>query len=172
MDTLFFTGNVQRDALQICEYIDAYYDRFGVSSASIQIFPLMGVVQTMYTNMPDPYTPDNASPFKKAAAFTVNFVASGPLLTPITHFGRLATHQNAIIAYCLCVDALEGATIQMNDDSECALTNRISVSQHFFQDLILAFTRMLPHEHFSLCALIYESLAYQSNPDASYDRVI
>ena len=81
-------------------------------------------------------------------------------------------HQNAIIAYCLCVDALEGATIQMNDDSECTLTNRISVSQHFFQDLILAFTRMLPHEHFSLCALIYESLAYQSNPDASYDRVI
>jgi hypothetical protein len=73
-----------------------------------------GVIAVTNQQFPWTHGAEKASPFKKVAAFTTNFVAEKPILTPFPEdkFGILGTHQNAIIAYALSVDALEGSVIK------------------------------------------------------------
>lgn len=117
---------------------------------------------------------DKSSPFKKVAAFTATFAADKPIYSPLpqAHFGPLATHQNAILAVTLSFDALEGAVIKCATRGDIVLKNRISVSKHFWKDMIAAVSCAAPVHHFECLSLIYEALAYQANPDASYERVV
>jgi len=172
-----YSGNVRTDALTICDYIDEYYSQLQAGEAFVNIPSLIEVVNSCLTHFPHPSGCAESSPFKKAAAFTTSFVNARPIVTPINspqflegQFGDLANHQNAIIAFDLCVDALHGAKLQ-REDKEVILQNRISVSLHFWRDLIIALSGCSTANHFPCVSLIYEALAYQTNPDASYPRV-
>jgi hypothetical protein len=167
-----FSGDGKRDAINICHYIDEYYAALGISYAEVDLSKMMGVVSGMVQGFPSPLGVEKSSPFKKAAAFTAYFAAERPLLTalPEAVFGSLHSHHNAIIAFELSVDALEGAQLHQHDGQIVTLKNRIKTSKHFWSETIAAISDCMPVHHFRCLALIYESLAYQENPDAAYPR--
>jgi hypothetical protein len=172
---ILFSGNTTADLITLCRYIDEYGHTLGLKHLDIDTSAVMGLLGLTQQQFPWSHGPDKASPFKKVAAFTTNFVSSKPILTPFPEsiFGALATHQNAILAYALSVDALEGAIIKCDKrGKEIHLTERIKISQHFWQDLIVALSSCTPVHHFACVSLIYESLAYKANPAASYELVI
>ena len=171
---ILYCGTQRADAFTLCEYIDEFYHTFGVKSCEININKVIGVLQSIDQKFPSPFGVDKSSPFKKVAAFTAYFAAEKPLHTalPEKHFGSLANHQNAVIAVALSIDALHGAVIKCVKRGDIVLDQRISLSKHYWKDLVAAASDCLPSSHFPCLSLIYEALAYQANPDASYDRII
>jgi hypothetical protein len=172
-----FSGAARTDVLTICDYIDEYYSNLQEGEVLIDVAALTDVINSCINKFPHPCGCDDSSPFKKAATFTTYFVNGWPIRTPITskEFREgackdLAMCQNAIVAFDFCVDALHGAKLQ-RADKEITLQNRISVSLHFWKDLILALSSCAPSSHFQHISLLYEAMAYQANPDASYPRV-
>lgn len=168
---ILFSGDVGQDVLRLCHYVDQFCAAIGI----LEVVPptplaLSRVVWNMTEHIPWPDGADKASPFKKAASFTVNFIAERPITTPFSmdKFGKLADHQNAIVAFHLSVDALHNAVIEGCDREPRKLENRIEVSQHFYRDMIVALNRANSEAHFRMVALLYESLAYQANPDIAY----
>jgi hypothetical protein len=128
----------------------------------------------MTQQFPSPIGSEHASPFKKVAAFTTYFAAEKPIITalPVKPFGDLANHHNAIIAFALSIDALEGAVINCPKRGDIPLTNRIMVSEHFWKDTIACLSSVAPVYHFRCVSLMYEALAYRWNPKAQYEEVI
>lgn len=171
---ILFSGSDQADVLNLCRYIDEFGVAVGVPYLDINIVAVTGVVGSN-AQFPWPGGTEHSSPFKKVAAFTANFVSQRPIMTafPEEKFGKLYKCQNAIIAYALSIDALEGATINCEKRKKTIeLKNRIKISHHFWSDLILALDAATPSQHFECISLIYESLAYKANPDAQYPAVI
>ena len=160
--------------INVCEYIDDFYFDQGLDVVEINVNEIWGVVGAMTQQFPSPLGIAEASPFKKVAAFTTYFAAQRPIITnlPEARFGLLASHQNAIIAFSLSVDSLHGALIKCPKRGDIILKNRIQISKHFWKDLIVALSNSLPSQHFNCVSLLYESLTYQVNPEAAYDRVI
>jgi hypothetical protein len=167
-----FSGNLNEDARRVCHYIDAYYESLGLSAAEIDLSKVMGLVGGMVQDFPSPLGIADSSPFKKAASFSMYFAVTRPILTtlPVEIFGPLSTHQNSIVAVELALDALEGAQLHKDDGSIATLTNRIKMSDHYWKDLVVAISGCVPSHHFNCLSLIYESLAYQENTNASYPR--
>lgn len=166
---ILYSGDPHSDVLSLCSYIDEFYSVLGITSAEIDITKIKAVIYGMYQDFPHPTGSTGSSPFKKVAAFTVNFCAESPIRTSIPKFKDLQNFQNAIVAYALSIDALDGAGFNGSDKT---LSNRVEVSTHFYKDLILCFSKCIPSQHFDSFALIYESLAYQANPTASYEPLI
>jgi hypothetical protein len=160
--------------ISVCEYIDDFYLDQGLDSVEIDTKEIWGVVGSMIQQFPSPLGIAEASPFKKVAAFTTYFCAQRPIITtlPTERFGLLASHQNAIIAFSLSVDSLHEALLKCPERGDVVLTNRIQISKHFWKDLIVALSGAIPSQHFNCVSLLYESLAYQANPAASYERLI
>ncbi len=167
---MLFSGDVRSDALKLCVYVDSFYESLGVSEADISLEKMFAVASGMVQDCPYPFGIEAASPFKKAASFTCNMVAERPLLTPIESFGDLASHQNAVVAFNVSIDMLEGAVIHCQKRGAITLASRIKVSSHFLKDAISALSFVTPAQHFQLVSLLYESLAYSANPSASYER--
>lgn len=171
---ILFSGSDQADVLNLCRYIDEFGHAVGLPHLDINIIAITGVVG-VNSQFPWAGGMNQSSPFKKVAAFTANFVTQKPILTqfPEDKFGKLYKCQNAIIAYALSIDALEGATINCSKRNKVIeLKNRIKISQHYWSDLMLALDAATPSQHFECISLIYEALAYKANPDAAYDSVI
>lgn len=170
---ILYSGGHVDDARTLCEYIDGFYDSLGIRTCDLDLGKLLAVVQATYQDFPHPVGAEKSSPFKKVAAFTANFAAERPIVTPLpSSFGPLASHQNAVLAVTLSIDALEGAVIKCKRRGDITLSNRICLSKHFWKDLVAAASSAVPLHHFECLALIYEALAYQFNPGASYDRVV
>lgn len=171
---ILYSGATLTDARTLAEYVDELYFSVGVVACEVNIGKLVGVIQGVHQEFPSPLGVANSSPFKKVAAFTASFAAERPIYTPLPreHFGQLHTHQNAIVAISLSIDALENAVIKDTERGDIRLINRITMSKHYFRDLIAAVSNCVPVHHFDCLSLIFESLAYQVNPGASYDRVV
>ncbi len=123
------------------------------------------------------------SPFKLCAAFAVsffeerNFPIYGAFERNPPHLERIKELPNAAgaflvyeyIRYCL-----HGATITRGTGDEVRLDNPIIVSPHTFADFAYAFALLRSDNAaaFHLLSLVIEQLVYQSNPEASYPRVI
>ncbi len=172
---ILFSGDATTDVANLCRYIDAFGEDIGLKSVEIDLPAARGALGVMVQDFPWELGADKASPFKKVASFTTNFIAKKPILTsfPDELFGPLAHHQNAILAFSLSVDSLLGATIECpKRKKQIVLKNRISISKHYWQELIVALSAAIPYQHFRCVALLYEALAYQANPEAAYTRVI
>ena len=171
---LLYSGDVRGDVISLCEYIEDFYLSYDLKQVEINLGAVFSVVGSMTQHFPSPIGSEHASPFKKVAAFTTYFAAEKPIITslPIKPFGDLANHHNAIIAFALSIDALEGAVINCPKRGDIELKNRICVSKHFWQDTIACLSNCAPVYHFKSVSLIYEALAYQWNPKAAYDQNI
>jgi hypothetical protein len=167
---ILFSGDTQVDVLNLCEYIDDYAHQVGMREIGISVPAINALFGALAQDFPYPLGSGNASPFKKVAAFTANFVVEKPIQQPfpVQVFGDLAGRQNALVAYALSVDALHGAELE-KDDGKVVLTERIKVSAHQWADIIMAIDDCTPQKHsFKMLSLLYESLVYRWNPDASY----
>jgi len=171
---LLYSGDVRGDVISLCEYIEDFYLAYEVKQVEFNLGAVFSVVGAMTQQFPSPIGSEHASPFKKVAAFTTYFAAEKPIITPLPlkPFGDLANHHNAIIAFALSVDALEGAIINCPKRGDIVLKNRIMVSEHFWKDTIACLSSVAPVYHFRCVSLIYEALAYKFNPDAPYPEVI
>ena|ERR1035438_3392873 len=172
--SLLFSGNRAADVRTIFRYLDEYGVTIGVPHLDINTNKIIGLVGALTEQFPWPPGHEKASPFKKAAAFTTSFVPEKPTASslPATIYGELATHQNAIFAYDFCISALHNAEIICPRRGKIVLKNRVEVSYHYWRDLIVALSACNMSQHFHMVSLIYESLVYQANPEASYDRVM
>jgi len=171
---ILYSGEVRNDVISLCEYIDDFYADQGVDSVDINVPAVFGVIGAMTQAFPSLFGVEQASPFKKVAAFTTYFAAQRPIITglPVELFGELATHQNSIVAYALSVDSLHKAIIKCPVRGDIPLNGRIKISKHYWQDLIVALSGSMPAHHFGCVSSIYEALAYQANDKASYERGI
>ena len=170
---MLYSGDANTDLLNLYEYIDELYSALGIIPVEVDVEAMKRVVTSMYRDFPFAIGISDASPFKKAAAFTAYFVSEKPIITnlPHTRVGDLATHQNAIVAFDISRDALEGAQIICPKRGHLVMSKRIKISLHYWMDLIVALS-VSAKAHAHHISLIYEALTYNSNPDISYPRVI
>jgi hypothetical protein len=117
---------------------------------------------------------ETPSVFKRAAALTVAFIVNSPLDKNFSGgtIGEKLTciknHQNAIIGFEYCRDALRGAVITPKDRPPFTLERPITISAHSYRDIIHAFSHIENHSFcFHSTAVLYEQLCYKSNPKAS-----
>ena len=103
-----------------------------------------------------------------------NFVVHHPIITSLDAFGNeFKNSQNEIFAYMIAVRFLHGASLKCPSRGDIELVNKIRVSFHFWRDLVFALSDCRPsNDHFNFLSLLFESLAYQANPNACYDRVV
>jgi len=116
--------------------------------------------------------------FKKAGQFTLRFCLDSPITTelPKEYFLDEIPNlkaQNALLAFEICRQSLHKAVIHGADNLDKPLDNKITPSRHQLTDIIKAFATIQNEEaaydtYARLIALIYESLAYEFNPDCRY----
>lgn len=127
------------------------------------------------------------SVFKRAAAFALGFMHTSPLHVKFPASGfhpgaarvaHIDNHQNAIVAFGYARQCLVKATYKCGE-TDVILENKITVSPHFYADLIFTLTTTpvgkqnpVPAVCFHEMALLFESLAYQDNTGCCYDRTI
>lgn len=178
LDTNDYASEVYADTRNLFAYIDSFVESLGFDEFEIDESKLLSVVQVMRGKFPYAQGHQNANPFKKVAYFVVNFIAERPLLSSFpdyyvvkdTQINTIKNHQNAVLAYFIAIDSLENAKIHRTngEDVEIILNNRIKVSKHSFVDIIESISDATPLTHFKTLTVLFEQLAYRSNPHASY----
>lgn len=175
---LLYTPSLNENVASIANYVDKFAKGLGLKSLGIDPNRLYSVAGSLVRpDFPHVDGIEKASPFKKAANFFVWFVAERPIVDEIpsaiigADLSGIPNHQNVIFAYHMAVDCLENAQI-FRKDSVITLSERISVSRHFFCDFVEAYSAAVPMHDFKKLSLCFEQLAYCANPCASYDRVI
>lgn len=165
--------SIESDKEGLCKYIRGYGGSLGLTSCEVDEDALTKALTGM-NNMPWGYGFKAASPFKKVSVFATNFALHQPIITPFPkeHFGELCDHQNAIVAYNLSVFALHNAEIVCPFRGPIRLEHKITVSRHFWKEFISALSHSNPIEHFNFVSLVFESLCYQVNPDASFKSLM
>src|SRR2546425_5368990 len=75
---ILYSGDLREDVINLSEYIEDFYKGVGASQVDINLNALLGVVGSITQKFPSPIGSDQASPFKKVAAFTMSPVVSKP----------------------------------------------------------------------------------------------
>lgn len=172
---IFFSGNKERDCVSIASFIDAYCQGRGLKPGQVDFDwqKLRSIIGILYQNFPHCDGRDEASPFKRVASLVTYFAAERVIASSFppeilgNDLSRIENATNAVVAHRLSVKALHGAVIRYGTTGEFLLVNPIRVSRHYYRDLIEALSMVNPQSHFKLVSLIYESLAYRANPNAS-----
>lgn len=119
---------------------------------------------------------EKASPFKKAANIYVWLHTLNPFIEslPTSIVGDLlAGHRHStasLVGFALVQRCLLGAELKKNGEV-VKIAKPINISLHFFRDLVEASDCLIPHTHFKLCSVLFESMVFEANPDLSYDKV-
>ena len=132
------------------------------------------------------------SAFKVAAAFTVHLIATNPFeeKLPDSVVGYLADKPTALLAFQMCCAFLKGVKIHRRDGKKKILRHPIKVSEHYIEELVRTLwdtfasfedlsiklgqcysnvrRSVLLSQQIRLVALIYEAIAYQTNPRVPY----
>ncbi len=117
---------------------------------------------------------ESASPFKKAASIFVYLIAENPFQSKVSFENlQLPPHEvAAIVGFGIVKDCLSGAEFVDKNGRRVVLENPIRISHHFFKDLLEASRGITAMTHFKTYSILFESLAYQANPNAQYpDRI-
>lgn len=178
MATLLYSGDSNTDTQHILSYIDEFTKNINVSDIQIEMNLLERVVKIMHQEFPCTGGLEKASVFKKVANFAAYFIAERPIQNAFpeeavgSELFTINNHQNAIIAFSICIKALHGAKIVRDDGSEICLENPIKLSKHSYIDIIEAISVVSPATHFKLLAVFFEQLSYKANPDAQYNIMV
>jgi hypothetical protein len=166
---------------KVQNFIRVFYENAGGKKYDIRnhgpvICWVMAKASADLSHLPHP------SIFKKAGQFTLHFVLNNPITTelPETWYLDEIPHlnvQNAILAFEICRQSFFNAVIHGADGEDKPLKNKITPSQHQLVDIIKSLATIQPvpaaYDTYSrLVALIYESLAYEFNPDCRYKHKI
>lgn len=175
-----YSGSEKFDIIHLLKYINDFTASIGMEDVEIDLEDLQEVIFNINNDFPHCDGIEKASVFKKTAYFVANFVCLSPIKTKIKDdnpyfksfdFSKIPNSENAIAAYFMAKDMLEGATIEKKDGVH-TLDNPIVISIHSFIDIIDALATSTPEKHWQLLSLLFEQLAYKDNPDKSYTPVI
>ena len=177
-DVLFSQNGQSDDVRNVLAFIAQYYQDLGVEGyIDIDAPALSAAIRQMYEGFPYSGGPENASPFKKISQFVCYFMALKPIGTPLPDWalGDLG-HQNhvarsnAVVALVIAIKSLEGATLQWHNGESRTVTlkNPIRLSKHSFIDIADALTIITPSTSFKLVSVLFEQMAYKTNPDCQY----
>jgi len=156
------------DADFVYALIDEYYKQAS-TKPSIRHRRILKILLDIRESFPFGCTLAESSPFKKAAAFTCDFVLKEPIITPFPATSvtdeiiEIPNHQNAIIALQLSCIMLHGANMNHTENGPCVIKNAIEMSTHFRTDLIDYIADPHSAQNPRGLSLIYESLVYQTN---------
>ena len=148
--------------------IEEYYTPAGIKP-SIRHRRIMKVLLDIREGFPFGCTLAEASPFKKAAAFTCDFVLKEPIITPLPSGSvtdeiiEIPNHQNAVIALELSCLMLHGGTLNHSENGKIVtIEGGIDMSTHFQTDLIDFIADPYSSRNPRGLSLIYESLVYKN----------
>ena len=171
--SILYNDDVETDLIALLTYINEFTKSLG---AKVVIDPdiVQSVLLGMRQDFPHVEGLKKASVFKKIANFMAFFMVQAPIQQPFPkevvgeELAALRNHQNAIIAFHLAIDSLDGAIIYRDNGKTITLENRIQVSRHSYMDIIEALCGVVPMHHLKMLAVFLEQLAYKSNPDCQY----
>lgn len=186
------TENVYADAETIRAWIDEFLLGMGVATTNYDEKHLLELAATLKNASLDfPHTGgfSAASPFKKVGYFFVQFLLSSPLESIIfksekdipKKLADLLTSQeegsntkgalNAMVAFEIARNCLVEVHLTKSNGLASVLKNKIRISQHYYYDFLDAYRNGMPSsQHYLPVAILFESLAYLENPEASYPR--
>jgi hypothetical protein len=159
------------------------YEDFGCGKVEISSHRLWRVLANIQPILSRNAATPNPSLFKRSAAFTISFMEYPPLDIPFSNgtlpksITSISNHHNAIAAFEFCRRALFTGEIlkrslkKQEFESEI-LKKPIKVSLHFYWDTIHAISTIDCDTSFHAISLLYESLTYKDNPNASYPPVV
>lgn len=173
---LFSDEGPRADAIRLCAFISQYYKSLGHEEhVEISFDSLITLVRKIRETFPYQGGYGNASPFKKVGQFVCYFVAQRPISTSLPSgmlidLGRQEpiARTNAIVALIIAIESLHNATVTWEDGTNHRLENIIDLSKHSFVDIADALTNIVPRDHFKLVSVLFEQMAYKTNPHCQY----
>ena len=139
-------------------------------NTSISTNRIRGIIGSLYRDFPHDYGLDKASPFKKAAAFLCDWVATKPLIIQM----RPEPDDNINMRFALMVviRGLYGAVLLGSANrASRTIRNPIELSHHSFEDLIDALSEATV-DSFKLVSVLLEQIAYKTNPHCQYPDIL
>lgn len=172
MDFLF-NVSTEADNINVLSFVEGFIDEYEIGPLSINTIALNGVVAGSRST-PCKDGLDGASVFKKAATFALLFVAQQPLTNSLPRdkfpadLVEINNHQNGLLGILIALKALHKAQIRRKDGNVVTIKNPIEISGHSLIDLVDAVTGASVQTGFQLLTLLFEQLAYKTNPDCQY----
>lgn len=176
---LYFNENVTDDLKAILAILEGIGFNENDMTMAIDISKLRSILNGIRQDFPHKDGIDKASIFKKAATFMVYFIAEKPIQSEITGIKNIPAgisaspnHINTLVAIFIAFESIYGALIHCEKEGDKKISNRITISQHSFIDIVDALSTATPSTHFKMASVLLEQLAYKSNPECQYQPVI
>jgi hypothetical protein len=175
---------ILEDITFLKQHCENLYEDFGCTKVEVGSHRLWRVLANIQPILSRNAATPNPSLFKRSAAFTIAFMEYPPLDYPFIGGGlpktitSISNHHNAIAAFEFCRRALITGEIlkrvpgKKKEFKSEILSRPIKVSQHFYWDTIHAISTINSDTCFHTLSLLYESLTYKDNPDASYPQIV
>jgi hypothetical protein len=174
---IHFNDDVNEDIVSILAFLDGLGFNEAQQRMAIDISKIRSILNGVRQDFPHKDGLQNASIFKKVANFVVYFISERPIQSDVPsidlpeEISSIPNHVNTLVALFIAIAALHEATIHGMDGEEKQLKNKIELSKHSFIDLVEALSSATPNTHFKLVSVLFEQLAYKSNPECQYQPV-
>ena len=153
----------------IYSLVNGFFAQYPAVACSLDTQATMGVMYGMRQDFPHREGMAKASPFKKAANFACYWAASKPITMEPEPFPNV----NAYFALMVAVRSLRDARLDGHEDADSrTLTNRIALSKHSLIDITEALSTAVPNQSFKLVSVLFEQMAYKTNPNCQYPNVL
>jgi hypothetical protein len=162
--------------VRFVERCEMFYFAQGVNTMLLDMDELFNVIETSFKYL---LNYKEFSGFKAAAIFTLAMASKKPFSTSLSEvYGRIQAEHNIVIGILTSLHYLHGADL-MTQEGTKTITNPIQFSDHYLLELVSAISfasqnYQVSYSHTDdkskgcLTALVYEAVAYQSNPHIPY----
>lgn len=171
---LLYNEQLQKDALNIFEYINVFTESVGLPPIDIDVNKVGTICRRIRDDFPCGYGLENASIFKKAAVFIACFIESSPLDKDLLINTELpaeikSKNFNAVIALGLAFKFMSLAKVTRSDGEIFYINKGIKLSWHSYCDIL----DMLSHgislsTHFMVLSLLFEQMVYKTHKEIQY----
>jgi len=171
---ILYSSDPELDLVSLLTYIDVFTADLGEKYVEVDADKCLALLRLMRQDFPHKDGLEEANVFKKIAYFICHFIGDRPILSAFSEdnigeeLADMINHQNAIVAFQLAIDSLQGAVVKSNTDKPVEIVNRIELSAHSYRDIIDAIKSSSHVTHYKLLAVFLEQLSYKTNPDCQY----
>ena len=138
------------------------------SKTFVNSMGIQGLLYDLYQRFPHDDGMDQASPFKKAAAYLCHWLAAKPIIMKPDPYGDV----NAKVGLHVALRSLEGSSLTMNGKRH-TITAPLELSEHSLLDIVDALTHCeKPVASFKFVAVLLEQITYKTNPHCQYPDVL
>lgn len=155
------------DLKAVLAYINEFMTEYGVMDVTVKEGTVRAIT-TLMREVPHNDGTEAASVFKKMSNFLCYFVGEQPISSVFDDAKLNRYDPNALVGVCFVMDCLVGSSIELTDGTMVRISNKISLSEHSFFDIVDALKGASPQNHFRLISVFLEQLVYKTNPDCQY----